>query len=187
MKQNVDADHRALDATSLSVGISVALVVLGIAALLVPEAVSVAVGILILWIIVFTGLAHLVHAWDARGNPMFIWRLAVGVLYLGGGLFLLLFPGFDAAFLSLAVAGLLGLESLLLFGAYAWLRSVPGTVWIALDGLLTAAMAVLIVLAWPATPMWLLAFCVGLNIISTGVTRFLLARGRGGPLQDVLP
>ena len=187
MRQNAGTPRGALEATSLSVGVSVALVVLGIAALLVPEAVSVAVGILILWIIVFTGLAHLVHAWDARDNPLFIWRLAVSILYIGGGLFLLLFPGFDAASLSLAIAAMLGLESLLLFGAYAWLRTVPGTGWIALDGALTLAMATLIFVAWPQAPLWLLAFCVGLNIISTGATRLLLTRGRGGPLTDALP
>lgn len=187
MKQDVDASRSALRATSLSVGVSLVLVILGMAALLVPEAVSVTVGILILWIIVFTGLAHLVHAWDARGNPLFIWRLAVSLLYIGGGLFLLLFPGFDAASLSLALAALLGLESLLLFGAYAWMRTIPGTGWIALDGAFTLAMALLIFLAWPHAPLWLLAFCVGVNIISTGATRFLLAHGPGGPLRDVLP
>lgn len=186
MKQDATSMDKAITATSLTVGVSALLILLGLAAVLVPTAVSIAVGMLILWIIVFTGMAHLVHAWDARDNPLFVWRLLAGLLYIGGGLFLLLYPGYSPAFLALFIAGMLLLESLLLFGAYAWLRAVPGTGWIAVDGVFTLALAAVIALASPQVPAWLLALCVGLNIISTGTTRLLLARGKGGPLKDAL-
>lgn len=186
MNQDATSIDKVLTATGLSVGVSILLIILGLVALLTPVAVSIAVGILILWVIVFTGMAHLVHAWDARDNPLFVWRLLVGILYIGGGLFLLFYPGYDLAFLALFIAGMLLLESLLLFGAYAWLRTVSGTGWIAADGAFTAALAALIMLPWPHTPLWLLALSVGLNIISTGITRLMLARGKGGPLKDAL-
>ena len=187
MQQTPASTSKAFTATGLSVGMSILLIVLGLTAVLLPNAVSIAVSILILWVIVFTGLAHLVHAWDARGNPLFAWRLLVGLLYMVGGVFLLLYPGYDLAFLTLFIAGMLALEALLLFGAYAWLRQIPGTGWIGVDGAFTTLLALVVALTWPHTPLWLLATCVGLNIISTGATRLMLSRGKGGPLEDLLP
>jgi len=171
--------NRAMNATGISVGISVVLVVLGMAAMLVSAAVSVTISILILWIIVFAGLAHLVHAWDVRGTPLFAWRLLVGLVYVAGGLFLLAHPRYDLAFLALFIAWMFGLESMLLLGAYGWLRRLPGAGWLAVDALGTLAVATAIGFLWPWMGIWLLGMLVGINIVCTGAASLALTLGRG--------
>ena len=175
---------RAMNATGISVGVSVLLVILGMSAMLVSTAVSVAIGILILWIIVFAGLAHLVHAWDARETPLFAWRLLVGLVYVGGGIFLLAHPRYDLAFLALFIAWMFGLESMLLLGAYGWLRKLPGAGWIAVDALGTLAVATAIGFLWPWMGMWLLGMLVGINIACTGAASLALTLGRSDLLGN---
>lgn len=180
-----ESTSRILGATWTSIGISLLLIALGLAAVLAPEAAGVTLTILILWIIFFSGLAHLVHAWDARGNPMFLWRLLVGGVYVAGALFLLLNPGYGFSFLTLFIAAMFSLEAGLLFGAFFWLRGVPGAGWIAADGALTLAFAVLIALLWPWSSPWMLAMLVGMNIIVSGAVRLGLARRPDGAFMSV--
>ena len=169
---------RAMNATGISVGIAVVLVILGLTAMLVSTAVSVAISILILWVIVFAGLAHLVHAWDVRGTPLFAWRLLVGLVYVGGGAFLLADPRYDLAFLALFIAWMFGLESMLLLGAYGWLRRLPGSGWLAVDAVGTLAVATAIGFLWPWLGIWPLGMLVGINILCTGTASLMLTLER---------
>jgi len=158
-------------ATSISIGTALLLIVLGMCALLFPEPVGIAVSILILWIIVFSGLAHLVHAWDARGTGVMAWQLLVGAAYLCGGIFLLLHPGYGFAYVTLGIAGIFMFEAVLLLTASYWLRKQPGAGWLALDGALTLILAVCIGAGWPTNSVWVVGTLVGVNILVSGFTR----------------
>lgn len=175
MQSDTVSTDRAINATGLSIGVAVVLLILGLTALLLSTALTVAIGILMLWLIVFTGLAHLVHAWDARETPLFIWRLLVGFVYLAGGLFLALHPRYDLAYMTLFVAWLFGFEAALLLGAYGWLRRLPGAGWIAVDAVGTLAVALATGFLWPWMTLWLLGLLVGVNILCTGATSLMLA------------
>lgn len=186
MHNDAISTGRAMRATGVSVGVCVLLLILGVTALLLSTALTVAIGILMLWFIVFAGLAHLVHAWDARETPLFVWRLLVGLVYVGGGLFLVLHPRYDLPFLTLFIAWMFALESMLLMGAYGWLRRLPGAGWIALDALGTLTIAAVIGFFWPWISAWMLGALVGINVICTGATSLVLTLGRrdwltGGP------
>lgn len=181
MRQPAISLDTPIGATSVSIGVSLFLIMLGLTALLMPMAVGIAMSMLILWIIVFSGLAHLVHAWDARSHATFLWRLSVGLLYVAGGIFLLLHPGYGSAFLTLFIAGMFCVEALLLSFTFFWLRSTPGAIWIAADALLTLFLATVIVLLWPWNPPWLLGSLVGINIIVSGLARLALARSGLSP------
>ena len=162
-------------ATGISIGTALLLIVLGMTALLFPEPVGVAVSILILWIIVFSGLAHLVHAWDARGTGVMAWQLLVGAAYLSGGIFLLLHPGYGFAYVTLGIAWIFAFEAVLLLAAFFWLRRQPGASWLALDGVLTLILAVCIGAGWPTNSVWVVGTLVGVNILISGFTRLAMS------------
>jgi uncharacterized membrane protein HdeD (DUF308 family) len=168
-------------ATDISLGVSILLILLGMAAILLPEAVGIAVSILILWVIVFSGIAHLVHAWDARGSRVFLWQLLVGMLYMAGGLYLLLHPGYGMAYLTLFIACMFIFEALLLLTAFFWLRPMRESYWLALDGVLTLLIGIVIASGWPANSVWVLGVLVGINLLSSGFARLMIFRGGRGP------
>lgn len=171
-------------ATWLSIGTALTLVILGAVAALLPMAVGVAVGIFIVWVIVFSGLAHLVHAWDVRDSRLFYWRLAVGVVYTGGGVFLLLDPGYSLTILSRYLALMFAVESLLLLAAAYLLRSLRGGLWMTVDGALTLLFAALILLLTPWSTAWELALIAGANILFSGFVYLALLRSGGLQLPD---
>ncbi len=179
MSQHDSPVDEAQRATGISIGTALLLIVLGMAALLFPEPVGIAVTILILWIIVFSGLAHLVHAWDARGTDVMAWQLLVGAAYLCGGIFLLLHPGYGFAYVTLGIAGIFLFEAVLLLAAAWWLRKQPGAGWLALDGALTLILAVCIGTGWPTNSVWVVGALVGVNILVSGFARLGMS-GRTG-------
>ena len=55
-----------------SVGLSVLMIVAGILAIASPLAAGVAVNVLVAWLLVFSGCAHLVFAWHTRSTGGFL-------------------------------------------------------------------------------------------------------------------
>ena len=106
-------------------------------------------AIMVLWIIVFSGVAHLVHAWDARGTGDFLWRLLVGIVYIVVGVFLMLHPRESLASLTLVLAILFLMEAGLMLAAFLWLRRRPGSGWLLLNAVLAGAIGLLIGMNWP--------------------------------------
>jgi uncharacterized membrane protein HdeD (DUF308 family) len=160
--------------TGISIGVSVLLILLGLLALILPGAVGIAVTILILWIIVFSGVAHLVHAWDARGTGDFLWRLLVGIVYIVVSIFLLLHPRESLASLTLVLAVLFLLEAGLMLAAFLWLRRRAGSSWLLLNALLAGAIGLLIGLNWPSSSIWAIGVLVGVNILFSGFARLMM-------------
>jgi uncharacterized membrane protein HdeD (DUF308 family) len=174
MNQPTTLDE-AKRATGLSIGMALLLIALGMTALLFPGPAGVAVTVLVLWIIVFSGMAHLVHAWDARGSGVFVWQLLVGAAYLCGGIYLLLHPGYGVAYVTLVIAGMFMFEAILLWAAFYWLRYQPAASWLALDGTLTLILAICIGVGWPSDSIWVLGTLVGVNVLVSGFTRLAMS------------
>jgi uncharacterized membrane protein HdeD (DUF308 family) len=164
--------HRTI---RVSIGVSILLILLGLLALTLPGAAGIAVAILVLWIIVFSGVAHLVHAWDARGTGDFLWRLLVGIVYIVAGIFLLLHPRESLASLTLVLAILFLMEAGLMLAAFIWLRHRPGSSWLLLNALLAAAIGLLIGFNWPSSSGWAIGVLVGVNILFSGCVRLMMS------------
>ncbi len=161
--------------TSMSIGVSLLLIVLGLLALTLPGAVGIAVAILVLWVIVFSGIAHLVHAWDARGTGDFLWRLLVGMLYIIVGIFLMLHPRESLTSLTLVLAILFLIEAGLMLAAFLWLRHRSGSSWLLLNSLLACGIGLLIGFNWPSSSAWAVGVLVGVNILFSGFTRLMMS------------
>jgi uncharacterized membrane protein HdeD (DUF308 family) len=179
MEQTRFPIDETVDATWLSISTALGLIVLGAVAALLPVAVGVAVSMLILWIIVFSGVAHLIHAWDVRDSALFYWRLAVGVIYIAGGIYLLQHPGYGIIDLSRFLAAMFALEALLLLAAAYLLRRLPGNRWMTADGALTLLFAALILFLTPWSTGWELGLIVGMNILFSGFVYLALLRSGG--------
>src|SRR3954453_3164952 len=79
------------------------LVVLGLAAMIVPPLASLAVTILLGWMFLISGVAGLALTFWARGMPGFWWSLLSAVLAIGAGLILLIQPVQGALTLTIVV------------------------------------------------------------------------------------
>jgi uncharacterized membrane protein HdeD (DUF308 family) len=85
------------------------------------------VNLLVGWMLVFSGGAHLVYPWQTRHSRGFIWELLLGILYFFVGGYLLVNPILGLVSLTLALSFYLWMEGVLEFVLSYLLRSVPGS------------------------------------------------------------
>ena len=158
-----------------SVGLSVLMIVAGILAVASPVAAGIAVNVLVAWLLIFSGCAHLVFSWQTRTSGGFLWELLVGVLYIFTGVYLLEHPLVGLESLTLALAIYLLLEAILEFVLGSLLRRFPGSRWLLFDGLITFILAVMIWRAWPSSSAWAIGTLVGVSMLFSGCSRLMLS------------
>lgn len=161
-------------ATGWSIGLSVLLIVAGTLAILVPSASGIAVTILVGWLLVFSGCAHLAYGWHNRGSwPL--WGILLGILYIAAGGYILLHPlaGLDS--LTIVLAAYLLVEAILEFILSFQLRPAPGSGWLLLDGIITLVLAIMIWRTWPASTLWVIGTLVGISMLFSGVARLMIS------------
>ncbi len=158
-----------------SIGLSVLMIVAGVLAIASPLAAGIAVNVLVAWLLVFSGCAHLVFAWYTRTGRGFLWELLVGILYILTGGYLLVHPLAGLASLTIALAIYLFLEAVLEFILGFMLRPLPGTGWLLFDGIVTLILAVMIWRTWPTSAPWIIGTLVGISMLFSGTSRLVLS------------
>src|SRR5580698_11293655 len=99
--------------STLSIVWGVLLIVLGFVATGAPFLAAVAVSVVIAWLIIFAGVIHIVTAFHSHGAGSIIWKLLVGLAYLGFGTYVILHPVIGVASLTLLLASLFLIEGIL--------------------------------------------------------------------------
>jgi uncharacterized membrane protein HdeD (DUF308 family) len=158
-----------------SIGLSVLMIIAGFLAITLPVAAGIAVNIFVGWMLIFSGAAHLVYAWQSRHNRGFIWELLLGVLYLGIGGYLLINPILGLVSLTLALALYLWVKGILEFILAYQLWAMPGAGWILFDGIVTVILAFLVWWTWPASTEWAIGTLVGASMLFSGVSRLMIS------------
>jgi uncharacterized membrane protein HdeD (DUF308 family) len=161
------------EATGMSIGWAVFMIVLGFLAVLLPFATGIGVSILVSWIIVFSGFTYLAYAFAARGAGAFLWRMLIGIVYVVGGAYLAFHPGLALVSLTFVVATIFFVESVLEIVVFFQFRALPGSGWILFDGLVTLLLAYLIWRPWPSSSTWVIGTLLGINLIVSGFTRLM--------------
>jgi uncharacterized membrane protein HdeD (DUF308 family) len=161
--------------TGWSVAISVLMILAGILAIGLPVAAGIAANIVVAWLLVFCGAAHLVFGWHVRGIGGVIWQVLLGVLYIGIGVYLLVHPVAGLVTLTLALAIYLLAEGLLELILSFQVRPRQGWGWLLLDGIVTLILAIMIWRTWPMSAEWVIGTLVGISMIFSGATRLMLS------------
>ena len=162
-------------AVNWSIGLSVLMIVAGLLAIASPLAAGVAVNVLVAWLLVFSGCAHLVFAWYTRSTGGFLWELLLGVVYIFIGVYLLIHPLAGLASLTIALAIYLLLEATVEFVLGFTLRPLPGSGWLLFDGIITLILAVMIWRTWPSNTAWVIGTLVGISMLFSGTSRLMIS------------
>ena len=177
-----DKSPRAIlkESVGWSIGLSVVMILAGLLAIALPQAAGIAVNIVVAWLLVFSGAAHLVFGWHTRTAGGLIWELLLGILYIGIGVYLLLHPVAGLVTLTLALAIYLFIEGILEFVLSFVLRPLPGSGWLLFDGIITLILGVLIWRTWPSSTEWVIGTLVGISMLFGGFTRLMISLAARG-------
>ena len=152
------------------------MVVLGMAAVLMPFFSSLVVEILIGWLLTMSGAVVVIGAFSFRRTGMFLWQLFSGLITVMAGLLLLLFPLQGLIALTVLVAFILVFTGAAQFAFALWARPAPGWSWALMSAAISILLGVLIVFALPQASAVTLGLIVGIDFISTGVALMLISR-----------
>jgi uncharacterized membrane protein HdeD (DUF308 family) len=162
-------------AATWSLALAILFIVIGLAAILVPIVSGIAVALLAGWILAMAGVLHLLFAWQARGAETKLWELLAGLVYLVGGVYLLLHPLLGLTTLTLLVATYLLVKGVLEIIQYFQARPRRGLTPLVLDGIVNLVLAIIIWSQWPFSSVWVIGTLVGISILFSGVSRLMLS------------
>lgn len=156
---------------------------LGFAAIVVPPIATLAVEVLIGWLVLMSGIVGLVMTFRVRGAPGFAWSLASAVLGIVAGVLLLTRPLSGALTLTLILTVFLALEGIASIMYALDHRRELTSRWsfMLVSGIVDLILAGMIFAGLPDTAAWAIGLLVGINFVFGGVALIAMAlRARAG-------
>jgi uncharacterized membrane protein HdeD (DUF308 family) len=166
-----------------SVGISVLLIFTGLVAIALPWAAGIAVTAFLGWVLVFSGVGHLLLAFHTRTFGGVLLEVLLGILYFVVGGYLLLFPVAGLATVTFALAMYLFVEGVLELILYFRIRPQFGRTWLLLNAIVTLILSILIWRTWPSNSEWVIGVLVGISMLFSGISRLMLSLAKREYLQ----
>ena len=167
--QNPALLKRTRQATGWGIAIGILLIVLGILAIALPMAATLAGSLLFGWLFVLAGIAQIIFAIQSRHERYFIWKLLLGIAYILAGIFVLSSPIITALTLTLIMGISILIQSVLqVVGAFT-MKPDRGWGWVLFSGIMGIILAILIWSQWPSSGIWFIGIWLGVNFLSDGL------------------
>ena len=161
-------------------GLGILLALAGAAAIAFPFFSTLAAKFALGWVLLFTGVVNVVHAFGTWGWRAFALNLLVGLLFLAAGAYLAFFPMKGIVTITVLLAALFIAEGYLELMMALRLQPDAGWLWVLLSGLLAIGAGVMIGLGLPDSSTWVLGLLTGINLLASGLSFiFLAVSGRG--------
>jgi len=153
------------------------LFILGILAIVVPPIATIAVEVLIGWLLLMSGIVGLISTFRTRGAPGFGWSLVSAVIGTVAGIVLLAWPLSGALSLTLILTVFLVLEGVVsILYALEHKRELSGR-WsmMLFSGVVDLFLAAIIFAGLPGTAAWAIGLLVGINLVFGGSALIAMA------------
>jgi uncharacterized membrane protein HdeD (DUF308 family) len=155
----------------------VVLVILGLAAIMLPLIATVAIAIVVGWLFLVSGAVGLLATFRMRSAPGFWWSLLSGILGVVAGIVLLRWPLSGAFSLTLVLTLFLMLEGVVsIMFALEHKRELSGR-WgmMLVSGVVDLILAGMIYAGLPGTAAWAIGLLVGINMVFGGSALIAMA------------
>jgi uncharacterized membrane protein HdeD (DUF308 family) len=148
------------------------LVILGLAAMILPPLASLAVTIFLGWMFLISGIAGLALTFWARAMPGFWWSLFSAVLAIAAGLVLLFQPVQGTLTLTIVVGAYFLAEGVvtIMYALEHRKELSERWGWLLTAGIMDILVAGIIIADLPGSALWALGVLVGINMLFGGAT-----------------
>jgi len=155
----------------------IALVILGLLAVLAPMIASVAATVFFGWILLLSGVVGLISTLRARQAPGFAWSLLSALVGIVAGVLLLAWPLLGTLSLTAVLIAFLLLEGgVSIMYALEHKSALSGRWgWMLASGIVDVFLGLLLFIGLPGTALWALGLLVGINLLFGGWALILMA------------
>ena len=159
------------------------LVLLGIAAIVLPPLATIAFTIIIGWIFLVSGIIGLITTFMARQAPGFWWALISALIAIAAGIVLLLWPISGSVSLTLVLIAFFVVEGIasILYAVEHRNQLTGRWGWMLVSGIIDLILAGIIFAGLPGTALWALGLLVGINMVFGGVALIGMALAARNP------
>ena len=161
----------------------IVLVLLGLAAIVVPVVATLAFTLVIGWLFLIAGGVGLVTTFWMRNAPGFWWALLSAVIALAAGVILILWPINGVLSLTLVLIAFFAVEGIAtLMYAFEHKAQLSGRWgWMLASGVVDLILAGIIFAGLPGTAAWALGLLVGINMLFGGTAMIGMALAARNP------
>lgn len=163
----------------------VALILLGIVAVIFPMMTTIAVKVFLGWIVLIGGLVTAFHAFSTQKWSAFFYNLLIGALYVFAGGWLAFFPLTGIITLTVMLASLFVLQGVLQTALALKLKPRDGWGWILFAGIVAIVAGFMLIAKLPSSAAWAIGLLAGVSMISSGWAYLSIAL-RVGKAQDAV-
>jgi uncharacterized membrane protein HdeD (DUF308 family) len=148
------------------------LVILGLAAMIVPPLASLAVTIFLGWMFLISGIAGLALTFWARRMPGFWWSLVSALLAIAAGIVLLLKPVEGTLTLTIVVGAYFLAEGIatIMYALEHRRELSERWSWLLIAGIMDLLIAAIIIAGLPGSAEWAIGLLVGINLLFGGTS-----------------
>jgi uncharacterized membrane protein HdeD (DUF308 family) len=155
--------------------LGIVMLLLGIAAIAFPFFATLAVALLVGWILAISGAVGIVHAFGIKQWKGFLFALLGALLSLGIGMILLFYPLTGVLSLTLLIAAFFLASGVLRVLLALRLRPADHWGWLLTSGALAFLLGALILSQWPQASGWVIGVLVGIDLVFSGWVSIMLA------------
>ena len=157
--------------------LGVALMILGMAAVIFPYVSTLAAEQFFGWLLLFGGLIQCVHSYRTKTWSGFALELVIGLLYLAGGFILITSPVTGIVTLTLLLIVLFIADGVLETIMAFKIRPAAGWGWVLASGIVSFIIGGLIWARFPSSALWAIGLLVGVNLLFSGISFLSLSMG----------
>ena len=150
----------------------IVLVILGLAAMILPPLASLAVTIFLGWMFLVSGIAGLALTFWARQMPGFWWSLISAALAVAAGIILLLQPVQGTLTLTIVVGAYFLAEGVatIMYALEHRRELSERWSWMLFSGVLDIVISAMIIMGLPGSAEWAIGLLVGINLLFGGAS-----------------
>ena len=150
----------------------IVLVILGLAAMILPPLASLAVTIFLGWMFLISGIAGLALTFWARQMPGFWWSLISAALAVAAGIILLLQPVQGTLTLTIVVGAYFLAEGVatIMYALEHRRELSERWSWLLIAGIMDLLIAFVIIAGLPGSALWAVGLLVGINLLFGGAS-----------------
>ncbi|CFX01891.1 Hded protein [Candidatus Filomicrobium marinum] len=147
----------------------------GILAIAFPLIASIAVKILIGWLLILIGISQILQAFQTQRWRGAIVDFLLGALLFAAGCVLAFLPLTGLITLTLFLAIVFIVQGIFQIAISLQLRPIDGWGWLMFGGIIALGVGVLLALELPSSASWALGLLAGVNMIASGISYIALA------------
>jgi len=144
------------------------IILLGLSALAIPQFFTVAIAILLGWIILFGGAVHIARALLFSTMPGFGAWLFIGILQAAVGYWFVAHPAAGILTLTMLMALFFAFEGIAKMSLALMMRPLANWGLMLFSGVTALAFALIVAISLSATSQWLLGLFLGINMVFLG-------------------